>query len=166
MGERIDLLHRALRKGAIIAARLDHAVQHGRSAGLAFVGGLLTRALDTSEMSELTVALCGLAPSRTSTTTLMGAGLVRILAAAGPGQAAGDGGRDGQRKATGLRRLGYAVDAFEPASDQASRIEAAPDSIITSASYADLVSACLGEFVQRRRALLDAKVRRRDPRVG
>jgi hypothetical protein len=138
--------YRVLRRATLGAARLDGLLQHGRRAGTAFVGAALTRALDAAEMSDLTVALYGLTPSRPGS-----AGLDRweaewyeaslpptpariLVTAAGTG-----------REVAGLRRLGYTVDAFEPAPGQAALIGAGHDDIVLGATYDDLVRAWRGE---------------------
>jgi hypothetical protein len=135
-----------LKTVALNAARLDSVAMHGRGAALAFWSGFLTTALDTAEMGDLTVALYGLAPSGATNkglqrweldwyaASLPAAPCKVLVTAAGMG-----------REVRELRRLGYSVDAFEPAPGQASRIEAAPDSIIAAASYEDLVRATLGD---------------------
>lgn len=145
MDERRRALFRTLRAGTVGAARLDGAAQHGRLAGTAFVGGLLTAALDPSEMSDLTIALYGLAPSHPGigslraweldwyASSLPAAPATVLVTAAGTG-----------REVAGLRRLGYSVDAFEPAAGQAGRIESATGSIVVPASYDDFVRASLG----------------------
>jgi hypothetical protein len=138
--------YRLMRRATLGAARLDGLLQHGRRAGTAFVGAVLTSALDLAEMSDLTVALYGLTPSRPGSADLdhweaewYAASLppapARVLVTA-----AGTG-----REVAGLRRLGYSVDAFEPAPGQAALIGADEGDVVLDATYDDLVRAWRGD---------------------
>lgn len=146
MASHANRTYRLLEACALGAARLDASMQHSRRAATQFLGALLTTALDTAEMSDLTVALYGLTPSRAAT-----AGLDRwerewyaaslppaparvLVTAAGTG-----------REVVALRRIGYSVDAFEPAAGQATLIAAEPGDLILRATYDDLVHAQHGD---------------------
>lgn len=158
VNERSPTSYLTLKAVALNAARLDSIAMRGRGAALAFWRGFFTAALDTVEMGDLTIALYGLAPSGAPkkglqpweldwyASSLPAAPCRVLVTAAGTG-----------REVRELRRLGYSVDAFEPAPGHASRIEGAPDAIIAAASYEDLVRATLGDsssaaapFVTRR----------------
>lgn len=138
------MVYRVLRAGTLGAARLDRALQHGRLASTAFVGGLLTTSLDITEMSDLTIALYGLVPSQPATSALRDWELDWYTSSLPPAPAsllvtaAGTG-----REVEGLRRRGYSVDAFEPAAGQAGLIATATGSVAVSASYDDFVRATL-----------------------
>jgi hypothetical protein len=137
------LTYRVLGPPLLAYAKLDQRMARALGAAARLIEGFVLTALDSAELSDLTISIYDRASRRVEGSfaweqpwfeRALPRAPARVLVAA-----AGDG-----REALALRVLGYDVDAFEPA--RSSSLAAAVGSgLALQGDFADLVRACQGD---------------------